>query len=196
MRYLFRRLVVFLLVIGFVAGFLAYRTVHWNRPELPRTELSGLGLSTYVYSARKLSDANSTNPVSVSFSPEEASFLVENVDLSLSSRRFTLLGVHLEGAGDHAKIMMVLRGPLGLYYRSDFTGTIEYDSEENRWRVATSTWTLGSLPLHYVLPRVTHPDWSRTIGDNRVEVRDLRLDGKGLRVTVLDVNLDLENLLD
>lgn len=196
MRYLFRRFVVFLLVVAFVGGFLAYSTVHWNRPELPRTELSGLGMSTYLYSARNLSDADETDLVSVSFSPEEASFLLENLDFSLEERGFRLVDVHLEGAGESVRIMMVLRGPMGFYYRSDFEGTIAYSSEEKRWTVNTSSLSLGPVPLHYVLPSVFHPDWPRTIGKDVLEIKELRLDGKGLKMSVIDVNFNAEELVE
>jgi hypothetical protein len=195
-RYLFRRFLVFLVVVAFLLGLLVYQGVHWNQPELPRTELSGLGLETYLYSAEKLPDASKDDPVSVSFSPEETSFLLENVDFTARQWGFTLEDVYLDSVEENIRVQMVLSGPFGFYYQSRFTGKLKYDPNSQGWSLRTNGLSLGPLPVGYFFTGTTHPDWPRTFADGFVTFRSLNLDGKGLRMTVTDFNFDLESLMD
>lgn len=195
-RYLFRRLLVFLVVVAFLLGLLVYQGVHWKPPELPRTELSGLVLETYLYSARKLPDATSDDPVSVSFSPEETSFLLENVDFTARRWGFSVEDVYLDSVGEDVRISMVLSGPLGLYYRSRFTGKLKHDPNNRGWSLRTDSFSLGPLPVGYLFAGTSHPDWPTTFADGLVTFRSLNLDGKGLRMTVTDFNFELKSLMD
>ncbi len=185
-----------MVVVAFLLGFLVYQGVHWTPPELPRTELSGLALQTYAYSAEKLPDATSDDPVSVSLSPKETSFLLENVDFTVRRWGFSVEDVYLDNVGENVRIRMALSGPLGLYYRSRFTGKLKYDPNNRGWSLRTDTLSLGPLPVGYLLAGTTHPDWPTNFADGQVTFRSLNLDGKGLRLTVTHFNFDLESLID
>ncbi len=188
--------VVFLLILSIVLGVMAYRTVHWNRPELPDTKLSGLTLQTYLYSVGKLSSASAENPVGLSLSPEETSFLLENIKLDYSYRGYDLIDIKIDNSGENILVDFVLQGPLSLYYRGTFQGTVEYAKEHSRWTAHINRLEVGAFPLSYLFVGPYHPRWSNSLMSGRVRVNDLRLDGKGLRVTLSRFGLDLGEAVD
>jgi hypothetical protein len=185
-----------LFITFFLTGFIAYQSIHWSPPRLPETELSGLSVSLYLNSIRKLPDARPDNPVGISLSPEETSFLLENIDLNVSRSGFRLVDVYLDNDGEMAQVQMIFQGPIGFYYRSDFQGIIRYSNEDSQWTVTTREFWFGALPLRYWVGSEFHPDWSTNVLSERVKLQDLRLDGKGLRMSVTGFEVDLESLVD
>lgn len=196
MRGLFKQLVIFVLVVVFVFGFMTYRTVHWNQPQLPETELSGLTLQTYLYSVKRLPEATQENPVGVSLSPEGTSYLLENIDYNFDYGGFRVTDVHLDNVDGDIQTDFVLKGPLGLYYHGRFQGTVEYTGDGPGWTIQVNQLQVGAFPLGYTFFGPYQPDWPNTFRSGAVTIQELRLDGKGLRLSVNRFEIDLEKALE
>lgn len=196
MRRILPLVVFFLFVLLFLASFVVYETIHFKSPDLPETSLSGLSLKTYLYSIRKLPKATKETPVGISLSSSETSFLLERLDPKVGRLGFQLHDLYLKGKGDNISVDMIVKGPLGFYYPVTFTGVIELTSKPRTWTVKIHQLKIGTIPVASVLPESAHPDWPHEYEKENLELRNLHLDGKGLRVTVSRFELELDDLIE
>lgn len=193
---LLNKFMIFLLVFCFLAGVVAYQVIHIDEPELQNTKLSDLQINTYLYSIKKLSDADEESPVGVSLSPEETSFLAEKIDFKFRKYGFQLVDLHLDNKGDDARIRSIWVGPLGFYYKLKFIGTVELRENNKKWVVDPNKLSTGPVPLGYVIWDEYSPEWSREMSNGLIRVEGMRLDGKGLRAKFSVFKLDMSHMFD
>lgn len=185
-------LIAVCLVIAFFLGVVLYGSLHTARPSLPRTQMRGLRLDTFVYSIRKLRNARPGNPVSIALSPEETSFLVEQFPPEFRWGRFRYVDSYLESSGDLIRVLAVFQGPIGLYYKLDFRGTISY--AQNRWTVRTRALKLGKIPIGWFVssPKIYEGE---AFKNDAITIQRATLDGKGLRGDFTKFQVQLDDLL-
>lgn len=184
--YLFSVVTTLLLV---VVG-LGVAVVDLSPTPLPETSLTPLEIGTYYYTLRKLSEADSGQSVGISFSLRETSRLLETYPPPVSRFGFELVGAHLGGSGEVARIRTLFQGPLGGYYRVDFTGTVQLKNEE--WSLNLRSLKLGPLPLGWVLSGRWQVEAPTRFAGGKMLLQRARLDGSGLTARLVTRDLKLE----
>lgn len=177
----------------FLAGVLCYFTVHFQPPKLPDTSLGPTAKDTYRYSLKKMVAAREEAAVGVSLSVRETSYLLELLLPTSRAYGFEIVDVHMEGRGEHARLRLVLRGPMDLYYRMGWTGRLRL--RDGRWRVLVSELSVGRVPLGWCLPSQFSPRWPRTWFHGEIHLQQAELDGRGLRARVRRFDVPVRLLL-
>ncbi|MFB6345226.1 MAG: hypothetical protein ABEK50_05550 [bacterium] len=180
------------LVVAFLLGVVIYGSVHTNPPALPETNLSGLQLDTYVYSLKQLRDASPETPASVALSPQETSFLVETIPTDFRWGRFRIIDAYLESSGDLIRVLAVAQGPIGLYYRLDYRGTMEFSTDGVTVRI--SELKIGKFPLSWLITSPRVYETQQVLGES-VRLTEGTLDGKGFRGELVRFSVDVSDVL-
>lgn len=173
-----------------LAGVVILLTVDFSPPELPETELGTLGARTYYLSLRELSESERGESTEIVLSPQETSYLMEQYRPEDSYYGFQLVDSHLQAQGNQVKIRGGVRGPAGVYLLMTYVGTIRAEGE--RWVFQPQSVLVGQLPVSWLVPS----SWTTTLSNQwaggTVEVREARLNGRGLKATVVNRGLQLE----
>ncbi len=157
---------------------------------LPETSLTPLEVGTYYYTLRKLSDADPGRTVGISFSLRETSRLLEAFPPPVSRYGFKLVGAHVDGRGDAARVRGIFRGPVGGYYRVDFVGVVQI--KDRRWVVTPQSLKLGWVPLGWMLPGTWRFGGPVRFAGGKLILKQARLDGSGLSARVLTRDLKID----
>lgn len=166
----------------FVVGVLCYFTVYFQPPQLETTTLGPMARETYRYSLTKMVEAPGDQPVGVSLSMRETSYLLELLLPTARAYGFEVIDVHLRGHGPDAQLQLVYRGPLNFYYRTDWTGRLYF--QDGRWKLHLTDLTVGRISVGWALPSTWEPDWPLTWFRGQIRLDEAELDGRGLRARV------------
>lgn len=156
--------------------------VDFEQPRFAQTELSDREYGTYYYTLRNVLKDSSEPKKQFVFSPRETSYLVEQYLEGKSRGTLQLVDVLVRGSGDRAVLKLALRGPLGLYYRLNFHGTVKYS--EAGWNWEMDSLHLGALPVHYFVSASVLSRLPDEFAGGKLQLDKFRLDGQGLKAVL------------
>ena len=183
----FRYALILLVVAVLVSVGLVFDISH---SELPETQLGDLEAQTYLMSVREIANTSEGESAVIVLSPVEASYLFERYHPNWSSYGLTLQDIYIEAEGELSRVRGVFSTPLGIYLRVDFQGKFNLDSKT--WTVRPHGLRLGLLPVDLLLPSNYRPGWPSEFPEYGIELRSMKLDGRGLRFEVVNRGWEIE----
>lgn len=164
---------------------------NFQQPQLPQTKLAVIDLSGFQRSARVLMADSINEPANIELSPRQVSYLVQQNRPDNERYGFKLQDVHYEASDAAGHMQAILEGPLGLWLKIDWIGTIQLN-KQGSWQVNTERLWAGRFPMHWLAPARWFPDWPTSFSNGRVKLHQARLDGNGLRARLSHNGLNIE----